>query len=126
MIRLEPANAGMMSKENAMLLNHDQINHNHGKCLAIINQALTLGILPPYLSVEAIRTCEEMDAHHKAVKCEMADATIDAQLWRGDHCGYLAAQAAARIDRGLTPTPDQREAWIACNVNESKLSAGAI
>ena len=57
---------------------------------------------------------------------ELADASVRQSDWRGDYCGYLAAQCSARTLRGLTPTQDQLEAWYACNTNEATLSAGAI
>ena len=57
---------------------------------------------------------------------ELADATVRQSDWRGDHCGYLAAQCKARTLRGLTPTPEQVEAWYHDNTNEAKLSTGAI
>jgi hypothetical protein len=57
---------------------------------------------------------------------ELADATVRQSDWRGDHCGYLAAQCRARTLRGLTPTDEQSEAWFSCNTNAAQLSAGAI
>ena len=38
---------------------------------------------------------------------ELADASVRQSEWRGDECGYLASQAMARIERGLTPTEEQ-------------------
>jgi len=46
---------------------------------------------------------------------EQADASVQQSLWIGDSCGYLAAQADARIAAGLTPTDEQLEAWAVCN-----------
>jgi len=71
------------------------------------------------------------DVRHSLAKLtisreELADALVRQSDYRGDHCGYLAAQCSRRILRGLTPTADQREAWLVCNTNEAKLSAGAI
>ena len=57
---------------------------------------------------------------------DLADATVRESDWRGDHCGYLAAQCRARTLRGLTPTSEQVEAWYHDNTNEAKLSVGAI
>jgi hypothetical protein len=49
---------------------------------------------------------------------DLADATVRESDWRGDECGYLAAQAKARTLRGLTPTVEQAEAWYHDNTNE--------
>jgi hypothetical protein len=57
---------------------------------------------------------------------ELADATVRQSDWRGDECGYLAAQCKARTLRGLKPTADQAEAWLVCNTNAVKLFEGAI
>ena len=57
---------------------------------------------------------------------ELADATVHQSDWRGDHCGYLAAQCKARTLRGLTPTEDQAEAWLHDNTNAVELFKGAI
>ena len=57
---------------------------------------------------------------------ELADATVRQSDWRGDHCGYLAAQCKARTLRGLKPTPDQAEAWLHDNTNAVELFKGAI
>jgi hypothetical protein len=57
---------------------------------------------------------------------ELADATVRQSDWRGDHCGYLAAQCKARTLRGLKPTAEQAEAWLVCNTNEVQLFKGAI
>lgn len=57
---------------------------------------------------------------------ELADATVRQSDWRGDHCGYLAAQCRARTLRGLKPTAEQVEAWFSCNTNAVKLFEGAI
>lgn len=53
---------------------------------------------------------------------ELADASVRQSDWRGDHCGFLAAQHDARVARGLTPTDDQLEAWLHENT-ESPLEA---
>lgn len=57
---------------------------------------------------------------------DLADATVRESDWRGDHCGYLAAQCRARTLRGLKPTPDQAEAWFHENTNAVELFKGAI
>lgn len=49
---------------------------------------------------------------------EQADASVPQSLWIGDSCGYLAAQADARIAAGLKPTDEQLEAWAVCNTME--------
>ena len=49
---------------------------------------------------------------------EQADASVPQSLWIGDSCGYLAAQAEARIAAGLKPTDEQLEAWAVCNTTE--------
>ena len=46
---------------------------------------------------------------------KQADSSVPQSLWIGDSCGYLAAQADARIAAGLTPTDEQLEAWAVCN-----------
>lgn len=57
---------------------------------------------------------------------ELADATVRESYWRGDHCGYLAAQCKARTLRDLKPTAEQKEAWFHENTNAATLSTGAI
>lgn len=57
---------------------------------------------------------------------ELADATVRQSDWRGDHCGYLAAQCKARTLRGLIPTAEQKEAWLHDNTNAVELFKGAI
>lgn len=57
---------------------------------------------------------------------ELADATVRQSDWRGDHCGYLAAQCKARTLRGLKPTAEQAEAWLHENTNAVELFKGAI
>ena len=47
---------------------------------------------------------------------DLADATVRESDWRGDECGFLAAQCRARTLRGLTPTVEQFDAWHSENV----------
>ncbi len=51
---------------------------------------------------------------------EQADASVQQSLWIGDYCGYLAAQAQARLAMGLKPTDEQQEAWNVCNAPTEK------
>lgn len=96
-----------------MILTHDQIVANHGRCLGLLTAVLAIGDMTHDTRKIASELVDEMNAHHKAVKEQLADDSVDASLYRGDSCGYLAAQCKARTLRGLVPTKEQQEAWVA-------------
>jgi hypothetical protein len=69
---------------------------------------------------------KESAAIHRELDAQLiadtADRSIDQSQYTGDHCGYLAAQAQARINVGVTPTADQQEAWNVCNISDKTLN----
>ena len=50
--------------------------------------------------------------NNKASMNAIADESVDQKLWIGDSCGYLAAQAQARLAMGLQPTDEQMASFI--------------
>ena len=57
-----------------MILNHDQLNANHGECLAILRVILFTGAVTPMIMKEASRAVDEMEAHHKATREALKEA----------------------------------------------------
>lgn len=49
-----------------MLLTHEQIVTNHGRCLGLLSSALGIGDLTHEMRKTAIELVDEMNAHHKA------------------------------------------------------------
>lgn len=115
-------------------MTHDDIkrelNGNHGACLGILTHIADMSESDTFSLKVAVSRAKQIIAQHDDLVLHQrelwADESVDQDKWRGDHCGYLAAQCSARTLRGLQPTPEQQEAWYACNTNEATLSAGAI
>jgi len=65
----------------------------------------------------------DSDGVEKAVEIagDIADLLVDYNNHRGDGCGYLAAQAKARMRMHVQPTAEQQEAWDVCNAVNSDL-----
>jgi len=55
-----------------MILNHDQLNANHGECLGLLRIILATGDLSVHIMREATRVIEEMEAHDSDAKRELA------------------------------------------------------
>ena len=54
-----------------MVLNHDQLNANHGECLALLRTILATNNVSIGFIKEADRVVAEMEAHHKATRLEL-------------------------------------------------------
>lgn len=57
-----------------MILNHDQLNANHGECLGVLRNILGIGGVQPQIMRDACRLVDEMEAHDKAVRKALLDA----------------------------------------------------
>ncbi len=57
-----------------MILNHDQLNANHGECLGVLRNILGLGSVNPQIMRDASKLVDEMEAHDKAVRKALLDA----------------------------------------------------
>ena len=66
-------------KERVMLLNHDELNANHGVCLGLLRVILATNRLDKDVIKEAGRVVEEMEAHHKATRTELERALEKAE-----------------------------------------------
>lgn len=51
-----------------MILNHDQINANHGECLGLLRTILATGNITPYIMKSASRVVDEIEEHDKSVR----------------------------------------------------------
>jgi len=56
-----------------MILNHDQLNANHGECLGLLRTILATNRLDTNIIKEASRVVDEMEAHHKASREQLAE-----------------------------------------------------
>lgn len=96
-------------------MTHDEIktelNRNHGACLGVLHHIVTMDTNSCFVVEVAVNHAKELIKQHDIIvesQRELwADESVDQDKWRGDHCGYLASQAMARIERGLTPTEEQ-------------------
>jgi len=107
-----------------------QLNGNHGSCLGVLKHLVDMDAKSLFVVEVAVNHAKRILMEHDNLVIKQqelwADESVDQDKWRGDHCGYLSAQCAARTVRGLTPTEDQQEAWEACNTTsplEEKLSS---
>ena len=115
-------------------MTHDEIktelNGNHGSCLGILTHLVEMPESDAFSLRVAVSRAKQVLAQHDELVLNQqelwADESVDQDKWRGDHCGYLASQAMARIERGLTPTEEQKEAWLHENTNAVELFKGAI
>ena len=55
-----------------MILNHDQLNANHGECLGVLRNILGLGSVNPQIMRDASRLVDEMEAHDKSVREQLS------------------------------------------------------
>jgi hypothetical protein len=109
-------------------LKHDKVSAAV-KCVGILQGMLNNRDIPlhyDFSSRQAVTdymTAETALAIALDERCkDNADRSIDPQAWIGDGCGFLAAQAEARIKWGLTPTDEQQEAWNVCNISDKTLN----
>lgn len=114
-------------------MTHDEIktelNGNHGSCLGILNHLIGENLDSYAIKVAVSRAKIVLEQHDSLVLKQRelwADESVDQDKWRGDECGYLAAQCKARTLRGLIPTAEQKEAWLHENTNAVELFKGAI
>jgi hypothetical protein len=64
-----------------MILTHDQLVTNHGRCLGLLSAALGIGDLTFDMRKVAIELVEEMEAHHKATYTELEHALEKAEYF---------------------------------------------
>ena len=62
-----------------MILNHDEINANHGVCLGLLRTILATGKITPDIMKSASRVVDEIAAHDKDVRQALLAGIDEAQ-----------------------------------------------